>query len=459
LTTLALLVTGLNATHQALAEDLSFQSKSTVSVLATQGQAHTERRFNPTRELRLTDKSKLIYGDYSLNWNLRLHVNRNIMRKEVMIDDPYTTKAMTLPNGSVIDKGYQFIVQEAFLQKSADSYLVQAGVINHSWGSADTVGPLNVFNPQDVRLGFMGDKDFQSAPIPSVRIALLGDGHTLNLVYSPWRAATLQPLRGQNWYVTPDNFNSFNIDYDANRKVITANNFAVKYDLNVSSGDLSLLYYRGADYDFVGRPIGTRIENNQPLIIQIEQLTVEKTAFGASYNRAIDAWVVKGDALYTLDKSVLPKTDVSKIDNNSQTFPINLEKTGAVQVNLGLNYFASINKFFGIPLSETVLITEYYTQRYLKKNLTQPFIGDLWLAAARTTTLEGRLEILANYARDISAQGAVWGGKLTFSGETLKHSLTAQSFDGKYPGTKDIGSLFYYWRGNDFLAYEISYQW
>lgn len=439
-------------------EELVQQHRPTVGLFVTQGNSGNGARFNPTRELRLSDKSKLILGSYSLHWNLRLHMNRNVTRQNVLIDDPYVTTPLTLPNGSVLNKGYQFIVQEAYLQKSSDTFLVQAGVIPHAWGSADTISPLALFNPQDVRLGFLGDKDFQSAPIPSVRLALLGDGSTLNFIYTPWRGATLQPLRGQNWYVSPDNFTSFTINYLANTKVETANNFAVKYDINVSSGDLALIYYRGADYDFVGRPIGTRVENNQPLVIDIQQVTPEKTAFGASYSRAMDEWVIKSDALYTLDKKVIPKIDYDKIDDQSQVFPIELKTTPAYQFTVGVNYFASLKSFFGIPLSETVLVAEYYRQRFLRPDLTQPFLGDILITAARTTFLDGRLEALANYALDLYAKGTVWGGKLTFSDEDIKHSLTLQSFDGKYPGVSNIGSVFYYWRNNDFVAYELSYQ-
>jgi len=441
-----------------LSEDTSLQRRSSFGLFMTQGNSGTDARFNPTREFRVSDKSKLVHGAYSLNWHLRLNVNRNIMRKDVTIDDPYVTKPLTLPNGSVFDKGYQFVVQEAYLQRSGENFLLQAGVIPHAWGSADTISPLTLFNPQDVRLGFLGDKELQSAPIPSVRLALLGDGSTLNFIYSPWRAATLQPMRGQNWYVSPDNFPSFTINYLTNTKVESANNFAVKYDLNVSNGDLSLIYYRGADYDFVGRPTGTRVENNQPIIIDIQQVTPEKTSLGASYSRAIDEWVIKGDALYTLDKKVMPEIDYDKIDNQSQVFPIELKSTPAYQFTVGLNYFASIKSFFGIPLSETVLIAEYYRQRFLKPDLTQPFLGDIVTTAARTTFLEGRLELLANYALDLYAKGSVWGGKLSFAGEEIKHSLTMQSFDGKYPGVSTIGSVFYYWRNNDFIAYEVSYQ-
>lgn len=457
----AVALTNLLASSLAIAEDgdeAVLQRNTSVGVLATQGSSATGGRFNPTRELRLTNKSKLIYGSYSLNWNLRMQVNRNVMRKDVMIDDPYVTEPMNLPNGSILNKGYQFLVQEAYLQKSSDNFLLQAGVINHSWGSADTISPLSVFNPQDIRLGLSGDKDFQSAPIPSARLALLGEGSTLNFIYSPWRAATLQPARGQNWFVSPDNFTSFTINYVRNTQIQTANNFAVKYDINVSSGDLSLLYYRGADYDFVGKAIGTRVENNQPLIIDIQQVTPEKTAFGATYSRAINEWVFKGDALYTLDKKVLPQIDYAKIGNQSQIFPIDLTTTPAYQINIGVNYLASIKSFFGIPLSETFFVAEYYRQRFLKPNLTQPFMGDILIGAARTTFLEGRLELLGNYVLDLYAKGTVMGGKLTFAGEELKHSLTAQSFDGKYPGVNNIGSIFYYFRNNDFVAYEISYQ-
>ena len=439
-------------------EDLAFQRKSTVGLLSVQGTSQEETKFNPTRELRITDKSKMIYDSLSFNWHLRLHVNRNVLRKDGNIDDPYITKALTLPNGSVLDRGYQFIVQEAYLQKSSDNYLLQIGTIAHPWVSADTINPMSVFNPQDVRLGFLGDKDLQTAPIPSARLALMDEGSTLNFVYSPWRAATLQPMRGQNWYVTPTNFTSFSIDYQMNRQIETAQNFAIKYDTTITSGDLSLLYYRGADYDFVGTPLGTRIENNQPLIIDIQQTTPEKTLFGASYSKTLDNWVLKAEGTYTLDKKVMPEVKIDNIDNQSQVFPIALVSSPAYQTTVGFNYFASIKSFFGIPLSETVFLAEYYRQRFLRKNLTQPFLGDLVVTGLRTTFLEGRLEALGSYVYDAFAKGASWGGKLTFSGDDLKHSLNWQNFDGKMPESRQIGSVFYYWRNNDLVSYDVSYQ-
>ncbi|MEN9834398.1 MAG: hypothetical protein RL011_591 [Pseudomonadota bacterium] len=85
-------------------------------------------------------------------------------------------------------------------------------------------------------------------------------------------------------------------------------------------------------------------------------------------------------------------------------------------------------------------------------------MGDVLIGSARTTLLDGRLELLGNYVLDLYAKGSVMRGKLTFAREELKHSLTAQSFDGRYPGVNNIGSIFYYFRNNDFVAYEISCQ-
>ena len=433
---------------------VTWQHSSNLSLTATEGVDPDRVSFLPTRELRLTDKAKVILNSTSLIWNVRVQINRNVMTKSGFIDDPYAVKPTTLPNGSVIGKGYQLIVQEAYVQESHEKWLLQVGSQLFGWGSADSINPMAVFNPPDLRLGFIGEKETKVAPIPAAKFALIADGSTLNFVYAPWRRAPLTPSYGQNWYVTADNF-AFNSNLQPTDRVDSKGSLAIKYDRTIPDGDISLLYYKGADYDVTGIINGLIVENNQPLVLDVNQVVPEKTSLGASYTQTFGKWVMKAESLYTLNKQVLPSIDANKIQD--QSFPIGLRSTPAYQITAGFNYFSAIKDFFGIPLGDTVFTAEYYRSRLLAKETTQPFISDLILTNIRTSFLDDRLETLLSYVVDFGANGSSFIGKLTFAGESLRHGLTYSSFDGHKPSSNQIGSLFYYWRANDHISYEISY--
>ena len=340
------------------------------------------------------------------------------------------------------------------MQESHEKWLLQVGNQLFGWGSADSINPMAVFNPPDLRLGFIGDKETKSAPIPAAKFALIADGSTLNFVYAPWRRAPLTPSNGQNWYVKADNFD-FNANLQPTERVSGNGSLAIKYDRTIPDGDISLLYYKGADYDVTGIINGLLVENNQPLVLDVIQVVPDKTSVGASYTQTFGKWVMKAESLYTLNKQVLPSIDANKIQD--QTFPIGLRTTPAYQITAGFNYFSAIRDFFGIPLGDTVFTAEYYKSRFLAKETTRPFVSDLLLTNIRTSFLDDRLETLMSYVVDMGANGSSFIGKLTYAGESLRHSLSYSSFDGRKSSSNEIGSLFYYWRANDHISYEISY--
>ena len=76
---------------------VTWQHSSNLSLTATEGVDPDRVSFLPTRELRLTDKAKVILNSTSLIWNVRVQINRNVMTKSGFIDDPYAVKPTTLP--------------------------------------------------------------------------------------------------------------------------------------------------------------------------------------------------------------------------------------------------------------------------------------------------------------------------------------------------------------------------
>ena len=433
---------------------LTVQHQATLSLLAIQGLKNTSHGFKPSRELRLTDKAKIISGRNSVVWNLRLDVSRSLLTKGPSSDEPIADQHISLPNGSVLDKNYALIVQEAYVQHLREHWMLQVGSQMFAWGSADSINPMSVFNPQDLRSGFLGDKETKIAPIPAVRLALLSDGQTLNFIYAPWRRASLLPGPTQNWYLAPDNL-SFNVQLTPKKSVEDQGSYAIKYDRSIAEGDLSFLYYEGADYDIETVPKELLVINNQPLTVNLVQVVPDKTSYGASYSQTFGKWVLKAETLYTSNKLAIPDVDRNRIQD--VRFPLELQKTSYLQATLGFNYFAPITQFFGLPLGDTVLTAEYYKAHYNKKGVIQPSLSDLIITNLRTTAMEDRLELGLTYGLSPTDQGRTWSGKLSFNGDTFRHNLIYAGFDGRQPAANKTGSIFYYWRNNDLVSYEIAY--
>ena len=435
-------------------EELTWQRSSTVGLAITEGIGAPSGSFKPTRELKLTDKSKVVLGRSSLVWNLRLQVNRDALPGRNKPDDTYVERPVTLPNGSIMEAGRQLVVQEAYAQHVQDAWLIQAGSQAYSWGSADSINTINVMNPGDLRAGFIGDKETKVSPVPTVRLALLGEGQTLNLIYAPWRRAPLLPGPTQNWYVNPDNL-SFGIDLASEEHVQSQGSVAIKYDQSIAEGEFSLLYYAGADYDFSAVPTSLLVRNNQPLAVRATQTIPDKTLVGATYSQTFGKWVLKGEGAYSPNKKAMPEVDRTKIA--SQKFPLPLASTPSFETTVGVNYFASIKKIFGLPVGETILTAEYHRAQYLKAGIAAPMFGDVGVLNVRTTTMEDRLEVMLTGVADIAKIGRAANIKLTYSGEDLRHSLAFSGFTGDTPPDGSIGSLFYYWREKSFAAYELTY--
>ncbi len=436
-------------------DNIAWDRTFAISLLAAEGTDAERTAFRPLRQLRLSSRSKLILKNYSLHWRVRYEASRDAIPGATDHDDDYSGRDAGLPNGSVLRRNHQFIVQEAYAQYLQEGWLAQAGAQQFAWGPADSVNTLSVMSPQDLRAGFIGDKETKLAALPSVRLALLGDTSTFNIIYAPWQQPPLTPSPSQNWYVRPDNL-AFEPTIVPDDQVRSQGSYAFKYDRSIPNGDITLLYYQGADYDLLTVPTALRVVNNQPLQLESVQILRQKTAYGAGYSQTLGAWVLKAEGLYSPNKRTVPDVDRAHIED--ETFPLPLKKTAHYQATVGFNYFAPISNLYGIPLGDTVLTAEYYRSRYLADDLMPPLMSDLVIGNLRTALLEDRLEVMTTYVADTTNKGHAWSTRFTFHGATLQHALNIARFDGAMPAANDIGSVFYYWRRNDFVSYEATYQ-
>jgi hypothetical protein len=435
-------------------EESAFKHQTTVGLFIHEGLDSERVNFRPNRELRILEKGSLAHESQSVHWNLRLQINRDAVFSGKGLDEDYSGKRRNLVNGSMITDSAQLMVRGLYWQKAEETWTLQLGTMQHIWGPADGINTLTVMNPQDLRFGLIGDKDSQYLSIPSGKLSLTQGNNTLSVVYAPWAQASLLPESVHNYNLRLDNQN-FDTAIKSRDQITASPSVAVKFDTSIAGADLTALLYQGVDYDPLGVPTRLSVRNNQPLELELHQRLVRKTSYGIGYNQVLGAWVLKAEALYTPRKKVLPSIDGTKIEELS--LPVEPRDGAHLASNVGFNYFTPIRSFFGIPLGETVVTTEYFRQRIYGKGLFPALLSDIVLANLRTAALDDQLEINISHAWDLALKGELFSTKMTYAGATLNHSLVLTSIDGRTPEGASLGAPFYYWRRNDSVAYEISY--
>lgn len=439
------------------APTLSSEHQGEIGLLGKEGLDEQRENYRPTRELYLTTRGKMSRESLSLHWQFKWSGNRNLENRHPekrLTDEIYYDQRRHLINGSILDQNQQFLVREAYFQWLEEGWLLQAGSIRYPWGSADFINPISVINSKDLRYGFTTDKDQQLLSSPSLRLSRLLDERSLTFVYVPIHESSLVPSSEHNWHLDLDN-QRFRTRTIQDQKAREMGSVALKYDFTIPSGDLSVLYYNGADNDVIAQPDQLTVDNNHPLVLEFKQKSIRKNAWGGSYQQSFDSLVTKFEALYTPDKAG-PKS-FERADVESMSFPIELTTSPYIASTAGFNYFFKFRDLLGIKLSETIFTSEFYSQKYLNAGILPGLTSQMLLFNLRTGALEDRLEILATYIQDTVLDGHAKILKMSFSDDQWKHILHFGQFSGEKPLRDDIGSLFYYFRTRDYAAYEISY--
>jgi hypothetical protein len=434
--------------------ETTLKRQATLSLFVHEG-VDTERQyFRPQREIRLAERGSLLGDAQSFHWDLKLHMNRDVASPDRDLDEDYGTRYTRLLNGSVLGQSSQFIVRGLYWQRSEETWMFQIGSMQHIWGPADGINTLSVMNPQDLRFGLLGDKDSKYLAIPSAKLSLNQSDTNLSLTYAPWAQASLLPEPIHNYNINLDNQN-FKTVLQPRRSILLSPSAAVKLDKNIGGADVTALFYNGTDYDPIGIPTALEVKNNEPLELQVDQAQFRKTSFGLGYNQVVGPWALKAEGLYTPKKRVLPVVDIDQIQDEVLPTP---PRTGQhIQTSIGFNYFTPIRNLLGISLGETVVTAEYFRQRIFGKSLLPAVLSDLILMNIRTAALDDQLEINISQALDLSLHGNTHALKATYLGSTLNHSFIYTALGGRKPEGNNIASIFYYWRRNDSIAYEISY--
>ena len=99
------------------------------------------------------------------------------------------------------DRDYDSNVRpwECYVRFSGSGFDLTVGNQFVRWGKADEVSPLDIINPEDLRDGFVRDREERKLPIPMLDLKLFKDVYKLEALFIPFFVESELDLRGRDW--------------------------------------------------------------------------------------------------------------------------------------------------------------------------------------------------------------------------------------------------------------------
>ncbi len=427
-----------------------------------------ESHLNTHRDQEFHDavKKNELRGKFKVRWgedNAHVFIAPDIRLSSALFsseDDScaYADEPGVGKNGRLSDRGYDIAFNEAYVHVGGSRTRLRIGNQIYGWGTADVFNPTAYFNPYDMRETFFRDEDGIKLGVPSVSGMVFFDQLTLEAVWVPVHLPGLIAGDGRYWSIHLDNY-QLPIVFDEVKALdsdVENSGFGVRVSSTVLGTDLSVSLYHGPDKDLLYRPTEVLVEPGEPLAVRVVPESYRVSYLGLDMSKSLDKLVIQAELAFSPDKRACLEQDTR--NPSDIRFPYDVKRSAYIACALGFNYFIPLHQWIEDHEGDTVLTMEWYTARFLEGGRADPVISDFVSARFEDTYASGRVPVSLTCLVSVDRPGyAIWP-KIAYDFQNgISTSLSYIHLDGRSDSANTLESLFYYFRDNDTLVWNIRY--
>lgn len=361
-------------------------------------------------------------------------------------------------NGRISNRGYEISLDEAYLHLGGSRARLRVGNQIYGWGTADVFNPTAYFNPYDMRETFFNDPDSMKLGVPSVSGMVFLDNLTVEAVWVPVHVPGIIAGDGRYWSIHMDNY-QLPIVFDEVKPLesdVENSGFGVRVSSTILGTDLSVSLYHGPDKDLLYRPAEILVEPGEPVSVRVVPESHLVSYLGLDISKSLDKLVIQAELAVSPDKRAI--MEQAPDDPAAIRFPYAVKRSVYMACALGFNYFIPLHQWIEDHEGDTVLTMEWYKATFIEGDRAEPVISDLVSARFEDTYARGRVPVSLTCLVSLDRPGYAMWPKIGYDFQNgLSTSLSYIHLDGRSEAPNATQSLFYYFRANDTLVWNIHY--
>ncbi|MBU1168390.1 MAG: hypothetical protein KKD44_02390 [Proteobacteria bacterium] len=402
---------------------------------------------------------KLRYGTDALHVFMApdIYLSSSFFRDDKKIY-PYSSDSNVSRNLKISGESAELSLNEFYVHYSTDRLRIRLGNQIYGWGTGDVFNPTSYFNPYDMRESFYKDDDEYKEGVFSLSGMLFMGSSNLELVMVPFHTPPNLAKNGSYWHVKIDNYPMPIILDDPQELDPELSNaaFGARLTSTILNTDLSVSVFHGPDTDLLYVPVRTLIQEGSPVSVEVEARSNTITYFGMDFSKAIDTFVIQGEAAFSPNK---PTTvDQSGVADDDFVLPFEVDTAPYLSYTLGCNYFIPLYKLLEDHEGDTVLTLEWFQSFFLKDGYSPPMITDLFIMRLEDSYFDNHLSLSISGVYDTKQKGYTLWPKIGYDFlNGFSTNLSYIHIEGESDSRNNTASIFYYFRNNDSLIWKVRY--
>jgi len=388
-----------------------------------------------------------------------LYLNPNLLNHDNPNDYRYSSEAEVTKNLRITSSRYELSFNELYLNAGNENLRLRIGNQIYGWGTADVFNPTSYFNPLDLREFFFREDNEQKQGVPSLSAMMFPDEYTVELVVAFVHIPMTYAAQGNYWY--PDMGTAlYDLDLlESDGLDIELKNigFGARVSTVFHGNDISMSGYHGPDKEPVLLPYSVRFPSNRPISIEIQPQYHVIHMMGVDFSKTVGDFVFQFEAAYSPDKMNFVEQDLSSLDQ--VVLPFKSKKSHYISYAAGFNYFVPLHKLIENHEGETVFTFDWFQSKLFDSELFKPYLTDLLTFRLEDSFWEGRIPISITYMYEAGNRGSIFWPKIGYDFQNgFSTELAYAAIDGK-PSGGQLEPLFYYFRENDIVVFEMRYEY
>lgn len=373
-------------------------------------------------------------------------------------DYSYSPESRTYRNLRISTEDSEVIFREFYYNWLFDNYRLRIGNQVYAWGTADGLNSTAYLNPVDLRELLLKDEDEFRLGVPSASGMIFFSDFTLQLVFVPIHTAAAIPSTGHFWSVKEVD-GQYPVYWDRPEPMdIEAENFgyAARLSSTWKGVDFSVSGYHGPDNDMTLLPTRTVLIPGRSIGIEVEPRSYVVDYVGADFSAPCGDLVFNAEAAYSPNKHGI----VEQNTDQPQTldFPYDTRETDYLSYSVGFNYFIPLQKLIPGHAGDSLFTLEWYQAAYFDDAIEEPNITDLLSFQFQDSYFDKKVKVWLTTIFETRRGGVIVWPRLGYDFQNgFEAELGWVGINGKGEGDYDEDALFYYYRDNDLITFELSY--
>ncbi len=425
--------------------------------------SYKEQGFNDAwikNEIR--NKVEIKYGKEFVYLFMINNVYFNIDNSEPNFNKKYEYSEDTQLSRNLRLSGSDFEINfnEFYINYQTEKFRIRAGNQIYGWGTADVINPTSYFNPVDFREFVFKDEDEMKFGVPSVSGMFFGDEYTVELVFVPVHIPLDIAPDSSFWTLEDDDalYSVLIENFDGLPVKVKNFGFGFRVSSNFNGTDISFSGYHGPDKEPVHTPVAMFVKANEPIYVKVEPEYHIIDMVGLDFSKTLGSFVVQFEAVFSPNKKGLVRQNL--LDAKNIKFPFEVGESAYLSYAAGFNYFIPVTILFPEHEGDAVFTVEWSQLKYFNDNLYPPTFSDIFTWRFEDSFYNSQIKIYLTGMTDINNSGFLFWPKLEYdflNGFSIE--LSYASISGKHEDENELVSLFYYYKDNDIVLWEIKYEY